>query len=232
MRSLGVLVFDNQARPARGPTVASLAPTFGRGAMTNHWVDIKNADIVLIMGGNAAEAHPCGFKWVTEAKAHNKARLIVVDPRFNRSASVADVYAPIRTGTDIVFLGGVISYLLSNEKIQRDYVLNYTDVSFLVREDFAFKDGLYSGYNGEKHSYDKTTWNYEFGPGGYVKSDSTLTHPRCVYQLMKQHYARYTPEMVERVCGTPKEKFLAICEMMASTATPTRAMNIMYALGW
>ena len=200
--------------------------------MTNHWVDIKNADIVLIMGGNAAEAHPCGFKWVTEAKAHNKARLIVVDPRFNRSASVADVYAPIRTGTDIVFLGGVISYLLSNEKIQRDYVLNYTDVSFLVREDFAFKDGLYSGYNGEKHSYDKTTWDYEFGPDGYVKSDSTLTHPRCVYQLMKQHYARYTPEMVERVCGTPKEKFLAICEMMASTATPTRAMTIMYALGW
>src|ERR1700741_2320817 len=200
--------------------------------MTNHWVDIKNADIVLIMGGNAAEAHPCGFKWVTEAKAHNKARLIVVSPRFNRSASVADVYAPIRTGTDIVFLGGVISYLLSNEKIQRDYVLNYTDGIFLVREDFAFKDGLYSGYNGEKHSYDKTTWDYEFGPDGYVKSDSTLTHPRCVYQLMKQHYPRYTPEMVERVCGTPKEKFLAICEMMASTATPTRAMTIMYALGW
>jgi nitrate reductase alpha subunit len=91
--------------------------------MTNHWVDIKNADVVLIMGGNAAEAHPCGFKWVTEAKAHNKAKLIVVDPRFTRSASVADYYAPIRSGTDIVFLGGLINYLLSNDKIQRDYVV-------------------------------------------------------------------------------------------------------------
>src|ERR1700724_2944704 len=99
--------------------------------MTNHWVDIKNADIVLIMGGNAAEAHPCGFKWVTEAKAHNKARLIVVDPRFTRSASVADVYAPIRTGTDIVFLGGVINYPLANDKKHSDNANHYTHYTFL-----------------------------------------------------------------------------------------------------
>jgi len=200
--------------------------------MTNHWVDIKNADVILIMGGNAAEAHPCGFKWVTEAKAHNKARLIVVDPRFTRSASVADVYAPIRTGTDIVFLGGVVSYLLANDKIQHEYVTNYTDFTFIVREDFAFAEGLYSGYNADKHSYDKSTWDYEIGADGFVKTDPSLAHPRCVYQLMKAHYARYTPEMVARVCGTPQEKFLQICEMMASTATTTRAMTIMYALGW
>jgi formate dehydrogenase major subunit len=200
--------------------------------MTNHWVDIKNADLILIMGGNAAEAHPCGFKWVTEAKAHNKARLIVVDPRFTRSASVADVYAPIRTGTDMVFLGGVISYLLAKDQIQHEYVKNYTDFTFIVREDFSFSDGLYSGYNAEKRSYDKTSWDYEIGPDGYVKSDPTLAHPRCVYQLMKQQYARYTPEMVARVCGTPQEKFLQICEMIASTSAPTRAMTIMYALGW
>jgi formate dehydrogenase major subunit len=200
--------------------------------MTNHWVDIKNADIVLIMGGNAAEAHPCGFKWVTEAKAHNKAKLIVVDPRFTRSASVADFYAPIRTGTDIAFLGGVMNYLLTEDKIQHEYVKNYTDMSFLVREDFAFKDGLYSGYNPEKHSYEKSTWDYEFGADGYVKVDPDLKHPRCVYQLMKSHYARYTPEMVERVCGTPKEKFLKVCEMIGSTAAANRAMTIMYALGW
>jgi formate dehydrogenase major subunit len=200
--------------------------------MTNHWVDIKNADIVLIMGGNAAEAHPCGFKWVTEAKAHNKAKLIVVDPRFTRSASVADFYAPIRTGTDIAFLGGVMNYLLTEDKIQHEYVKNYTDMSFLVREDFAFKDGLYSGYNPEKHGYDKATWDYEFGTDGYVKVDPDLKHPRCVYQLMKSHYARYTPEMVERVCGTPKDKFLKVCEMIGSTAAPNRAMTIMYALGW
>ena len=200
--------------------------------MTNHWVDIKNADLILIMGGNAAEAHPCGFKWVTEAKAHNKARLIVVDPRFTRSASVADVYAPIRTGTDMVFLGGVISYLLAKDQIQHEYVKNYTDFTFIVRDDFAFNEGLYSGYDADKRSYDKTTWDYEIGADGYVKSDPTLAHPRCVYQLMKQHYARYTPEMVARVCGTPQEKFLQICQMIGSTATPTRAMTIMYALGW
>ena len=200
--------------------------------MTNHWVDIRNADIVLIMGGNAAEAHPCGFKWVTEAKAHNKAKLIVVDPRFTRSASVADFYAPIRTGTDIAFLGGVMNYLLIEDKIQHEYVKNYTDMSFIVREDFAFKDGLYSGYNPEKHAYEKSSWDYEFGADGYVKIDPELKHPRCVYQLMKSHYARYTPEIVERVCGTPKDKFLQVCELIGSTAAPNRAMTIMYALGW
>jgi len=200
--------------------------------MTNHWVDIKNADLVLIMGGNAAEAHPCGFKWVTEAKAHNKARLIVVDPRFTRSASVADYYAPIRPGTDIVFLGGLINYLLLNDKIQRDYVVNYTDLPFIVKQEFAFTDGIYSGYDVDKRSYDKSSWDYEIGADGYAKVDLTLQHPRCVYNLLKQHYARYVPEMVERVCGTPKDKILHIWEMIASTATPTRAMTILYALGW
>jgi formate dehydrogenase major subunit len=200
--------------------------------MTNHWVDIKNADVILIMGGNAAEAHPCGFKWVTEAKAHNKAKLIVVDPRFTRSASVADYYAPIRPGTDITFLGGLISYLLANDKIQRDYVANYTDLAFIVKEEFAFTEGIYSGYNADKHSYDKSSWDYEVGADGYAKVDATLAHPRCVYSLLKKHYARYTPEMVERICGTPKDKVLHIWELIATTATPTRAMTIMYALGW
>ncbi len=201
--------------------------------MTNHWVDIKNADVILVMGGNAAEAHPCGFKWVTEAKAHRKARLVVVDPRFTRTASVADYYAPIRTGTDIAFLGGVINYLLTNDKIQHEYVKNYTDFPFIVREDYAFNDGIFSGYNPDKHAYpDKSTWDYERGDDGFVKVDATLAHPRCVYQLMKQHYSRYTPEMVERICGTPRDKFLKVCEMLATTAVPGRAGTILYALGW
>jgi formate dehydrogenase major subunit len=200
--------------------------------MTNHWVDIKNADVILIMGGNAAEAHPCGFKWVTEAKAHNKAHFMVVDPRFNRSASVADFYAPIRSGSDIAFLGGVINYLLTNDRIHHEYVRNYTDFSFIVREDYAFADGLFSGYNAEKRTYDKTSWDYELGPDGYVKTDPTLQHPRCVYQLLKAHYGRYTPEKVESICGTPKAKFLHVCEKLASTAVPGRAATIMYALGW
>jgi formate dehydrogenase major subunit len=200
--------------------------------MTNHWVDIKNADLVLIMGGNAAEAHPCGFKWVTEAKAHNKARLIVVDPRFTRSASVADLYAPIRAGSDIAMLGGVINYLLKNDKIQREYVTRFTDASFIVKEEYAFRDGLYSGYNAEQRTYDKSSWDYEIGADGFARIDPTLQHPRCVINLMRDHYSRYTPEMVERVCGTPKDRFLQICEMIGSTAAPNRAMTIMYALGW
>ena len=107
--------------------------------MTNVWMDIKNSDVIVIMGGNAAEAHPCGFKWVTEAKAHNKAKLVVVDPRFTRSASVADFYCPIRPGSDIAFLGGVINYLLTNDKIQKEYVLNYTNASYIVKPEYGFR---------------------------------------------------------------------------------------------
>ena len=200
--------------------------------MTNHWVDIKNADLVLIMGGNAAEAHPCGFKWVVEAKKHNKAKLVVVDPRFTRSASVADYYAPLRTGTDIAFLGGVINYLLTQDKIQHGYVKAYTDLTFLVNEAFSFENGLFSGYSSETHKYDRSSWTYQIGADGYVKTDPTLQHPRSVYQLLKKHYARYTPEMVEKICGTPKDQFLKVAEMISSTATSDRAMTILYALGW
>ncbi|KQN70339.1 formate dehydrogenase [Duganella sp. Leaf61] len=201
--------------------------------MTNHWVDIKNADVILVMGGNAAEAHPCGFKWVTEAKAHRGAKLVVVDPRFTRTASVADYYVPTRTGADIVFLGGIINYLLTNDKIQHEYVRNYTDMPFIVREDFAFNDGLYSGYDEAAGKYtDKSSWNYEMGDDGYAKIDPTLEHPRCVYQLMKKHYSRYTPEMVGKACGVPPEKFHKVAELLASTAVPGKAATILYALGW
>ncbi|MDR7271439.1 formate dehydrogenase major subunit [Pelomonas saccharophila] len=212
--------------------MASLAPTFGRGAMTNHWVDIKNADLVLIMGGNAAEAHPCGFKWVIEAKQHNKARLVVVDPRFTRSAAMADYYAPIRAGADIAFLSGVINYLLSNNKIQTEYVRNYTNATFIVGEAYKFEDGIFSGYDEAKRSYNPASWGYELDDKGFAKVDMTMEHPRCVLNVMKQHYSRYTPEQVSKITGTPKDKFLKVCEYIASTSTPDRTMTIMYALGW
>jgi formate dehydrogenase major subunit len=212
--------------------VASLAPTFGRGAMTNHWVDIRNADLVLIMGGNAAEAHPCGFKWVIEAKHNNKARLIVVDPRFTRSAAMADYYAPIRPGTDIAFLGGVINYLLANDRIQHDYVKHYTNASFLVGEAYSCKDGIFSGYDEAKRRYDPASWAYEMDEHGFAKVDETFQDRRCVLQVIKAHYARYTPEMVSRITGTPKETFLKVCELIAATSAPDKAMTIMYALGW
>jgi len=212
--------------------VAGLAPTFGRGAMTNSWVDIKNADLVLVMGGNPAEAHPCGFKWVIEAKIKKKARLIVVDPRFTRTAAVADYYAQLRPGTDIAFLGGVIHYLLEHDRIQHDYVRAYTNASFIVREDFAFDGGLFSGYDASKGAYDRSSWAYELDKDGYARVDPTLTHPRSVLQLMKRHYERYTPEMVERLTGVPKAKFLQICELIAATSAPDRTMTSLYALGW
>lgn len=200
--------------------------------MTNSWTDIKNTDLVIIMGGNAAEAHPCGFKWVTEAKAQRGANLIVVDPRFTRSASVADFYAPIRQGTDIAFLLGAMKYCIDNDKIQHDYVRAFTNAPYIVKEGFGYQDGLFTGYDEAKRDYDRSSWEYELGPDGYVQIDETLQHPRSVYQLLKKHISVYTPEMVERICGTPKDKFLAICKMIAECSARDKTMTSMYALGW
>jgi formate dehydrogenase major subunit len=200
--------------------------------MTNAWTDIKNTDLVVIMGGNAAEAHPCGFKWVTEAKANRGARLIVVDPRYTRSASVADVYAPIRQGTDIAFLLGVINYCIKNNKVQWDYVKAFTNAAYLVKDGFAYHDGLFTGYDEKKRDYDKSSWDYVIGDDGYAVIDETLGNPRCVWNLLQVHVAIYTPELVERICGTPKAKFLKIAAMIAECSSPTKTMTSMYALGW
>jgi len=200
--------------------------------MTNSWTDIKNTDLVVIMGGNAAEAHPCGFKWVTEAKANRGAKLIVVDPRFTRSASVSDLYAPIRQGTDIAFLLGVINYCIQNDKVQWDYTRAFTNAAYIVKEGFGYQDGLFTGYDEQRRDYNRTTWDYEMGPDGYAVLDETLQHPRCVWNLLKQHVATYTPEMVERICGTPRDKFLKVAEMIAETSAKNKTMTSMYALGW
>jgi formate dehydrogenase major subunit len=184
------------------------------------------------MGGNAAEAHPCGFKWVTEAKASRGAKLIVVDPRFTRSASVADFYAPIRQGTDIAFLLGIINYCVGNDKVQWDYVKAFTNAAYLVKEGFAYQDGLFTGYDESKRDYNRATWEYEIGPDGFAVVDETLQNPRCVWNLLKQHVSIYTPELVERVCGTPKDKFLKVAQMIAECASPVKTMTSMYALGW
>jgi formate dehydrogenase major subunit len=200
--------------------------------MTNNWVDIKNTDLVLIMGGNAAEAHPCGFKWVTEAMQHRKAKLLVVDPRFTRSAAVADFYAPLRVGTDIAFLGGVINYLFANNKIHTEYVKHYTDATFLTKEGYGYDNGFFSGYDEQKRVYSKATWGYEMGKDGYVVVDETMQNPRCVFQQLKKHYSRYTPELVSRITGTPREDFLKVCEHIGGTAASNKVMTILYALGW
>ena len=132
--------------------------------MTNGWIDIKNTDMMLIMGGNPAENHPCGFKWAIEAKLHRNAKTIVVDPRLTRTAANADVYVQIRAGADIAFLGGLINYAVANNRIAKNYLLNYTNASFIIKDGFHLpEDGLFSGFDPEKKVYDKATWNYEEG---------------------------------------------------------------------
>ena len=228
--------------------------------MTNGWIDIKNTDMMLIMGGNPAENHPCGFKWVIEAKRNRNAKIISVDPRFTRTSSTADLFLQIRAGTDIAFLGGLISYALENDRIARDYLVNYTNAAFLIKEGFKLpEDGLYSGFDPQTKTYDKSTWNYQ--EGGYLsgKSDAgnptappagaktppalppnvaydlTLQHPRCVLQLLKKQYSRYTPEMVERITGIPKDQFLKAADLFTSVrknGDMKKAATIIYAVGW
>lgn len=149
-----------------------------------------------------------------EARKHRKAKRIVVDPRFNHSASVADFHAPIRPGGDIALAGGVIQYLLTNDTIHHDHVRNYTGAAFLVDPGFGFDSGFFSGYDAGKRAYDRSTWQYQKDEHGVARVDPTLQDPDCVFQRMKKHYSRYTPEMVTRVTGTPKEAFLRICGMV------------------
>jgi formate dehydrogenase major subunit len=256
--------------------------------MTNGWIDIKNTDMMLIMGGNPAENHPCGFKWAIEAKVHRNAKTIVVDPRLTRTAANADLYLQIRAGADIAFLGGLIHYAIENNRIAKDYLVNYTNAAFVIKEGFKLpEDGLYSGFDPEKKTYDKATWNYEEGgdlagkaataaagvpqasshtahtsdtgsgqghqaaspmgakAGGgaapppmlppHVAYDLSLQHPRCVFQLLKQQYSRYTPEMVERITGIPKDQFLKAADLFTSVRKDgdmKKVATIIYAVGW
>jgi len=215
--------------------VASLAATFGRGAMTNGWTDIRNADVVVAMGGNPAENHPVGFRFVMEAKRNRNAKLVCVDPRFNRTAAVADCFVQIRAGTDIAFLGGLIHYTLSRNRYHDEYVRLFTNAPFLVSEQYAFDEtgGVFSGWDAERKAYTSTaSWSYELDDRGFAKVDETLEHPRSVFQVMKRFYARYTPEVVSTICGCRQEDFLKAAEIITSTYTADRAGTMMYALGW
>src|SRR5215471_21459927 len=201
--------------------------------MTNGWVDIKNADVILAMGGNPAENHPVGFKWFMEARRSRGAKLVVVDPRFTRTAAVADFYAQIRPGTDIAFLMGIIRYAIEKKRYHEDYVKLHTNATYVINDKFAFNDGLFSGFDQAKGEYAKDSWAYaadEKTKAYHV--DPTLQNERCVFQLLKKHVDRYTPEMVERICGTPQDKFLKVAEIVTSTGNAERAGTITYALGW
>jgi formate dehydrogenase major subunit len=217
--------------------------------MTNGWVDIKNTDMMLIMGGNPAENHPCGFKWAIEAKRQRNAKMIVIDPRFTRTAATADMFLQIRAGADIALLGGFIHHAIENQRIAKEYLVNHTNAAFIVKEGFKLPDdGLYSGFDPATQSYDRSSWNYEAASGGAapaagapaalpanVAFDTALENPRCVYQLLKQQYSRYTPEMVERITGIPKDQFLKAADLFTSIRKDgdlKKAATIIYAVGW
>jgi formate dehydrogenase major subunit len=242
--------------------VPGLGTTYGRGGATTAPSDLLNSDVILIMGSNMAENHPVGFQWVIEAKEHHGAHLIHVDPRFSRTSALANTWVPLRAGSDILFLGGLINHILQNQLDFREYVIHYTNASVIIPE--SFKDteelgGIFSGWDPEKKQYDTRSWLYQ---GVQIPSDSsdqnpneqsgghsqhgvdsstdlstyeqdlTLQHPRCVYQIMRRHFARYTPEMVERYCGVSKEAFLNVANLYCGASGPEKTAGICYALGW
>src|SRR5256714_5038846 len=303
--------------------------------MTNGWIDIKNTDMILTMGGTRAETPPGGFRWPIEAKLHRNAKMIVVDPRFTRTAATADIFLQIRAGADIAFLGGLINYAIQNNRLARDYLVHYTNAAFIVKDGCKLpEDGLFSGFDAGGMTYDKATWNYEEGgnvgpkdegatgagstngttsaAGGKTSSETTgdqhkagqepaksfeqksprvsskpstppdkgqsaaggqmnspaggghqaaggvgaagqggpkpppslppdtaydlsLQHERCVFQLLKKQYSRYTPEMVERITGIPRDQFLKAADLFTSVRKDgdmKRAATIIYAVGW
>ena len=233
-----------------------------------------------------AEAHPVGFQWVMEAKARG-ATVIHVDPRFSRTSALADLHVPIRAGTDIAFLGGLVNYVISTGSEFRDYVLAYTNASTIVGENFTDTedlDGLFSGWQPDKHSYDPRTWMYEgvevagaagqrempdvqansesadagsadsatkarqsqeaeqshtmgsggatLGSGAELQRDPTLQNPRCVWQILRRHYSRYTPDVVARICGIPEDQFVRVANALISNSGRERTSAFCYAVGW
>ena len=199
--------------------------------MTNHWIDIANSNCILIMGSNAAENHPISFKWVIKAMEKG-ATLIHVDPRFTRTSARANLYTALRSGTDIAFLGGMIKYILDNQKYFKEYVANYTNASFILGDGYYFKDGLFSGYDAKTRKYDRSTWTFVMDEKGIPKRDLTLQNPRCVFQMLKKHFSRYDLDKVASVTGTPKEDLVKVYETYAATGAKDQAGTIMYAMGW
>ncbi len=197
--------------------------------MTNHYIDYKNADVIMAIGANTAENHPISMRWIDEARRNRGAKLIHIDPRFTRTSAVADLYAPLRPGTDIAFLGGLLHYAISNRLFDASYVKMFTNASYLINESYSFQDGMFSGASGS--SYDKGTWSYQTDDDGNVIKDETLEHPRCVFQLMKEHYSRYDVATVSDITGTPRESFLEVARTFCASGQRGKAGTILYAMG-
>ncbi|GHO58018.1 hypothetical protein KSB_64930 [Ktedonobacter robiniae] len=254
-----------------------LGASFGRGSATTFLQDLQNSDCILIQGSNFAECHPVGFRWVMAAKERG-ATIIHVDPRFSRTSQMADIYAQIRVGTDIAFLGGIINYILQNKLYFKEYVQTYTNATAILSNDFQDTEdleGVFSGLKDDHSSYNTRSWQYKVTPEArtsekpahktcapskgeaeehheqhvmpdaqegqgllphahpsQIEHDKTMQHPRCVLQVLKRHFARYTPEVVEQVCGIPQDIFLKIADTLVKNSGRERTTNISYAVGW
>jgi formate dehydrogenase major subunit len=238
--------------------VPGLGTTFGRGGATTAQQDLQNADAILIMGSSMAENHPVGFRWVIKAR-ENGATIIHVDPRFTRTSAMSDMWIPLRAGSDIVFLGAMVNHVLTSGLEFRDYVIPYTNAATIIGKDFRDTedlDGLFSGWDAAQQTYSPESWAYEGGEahqdvghepeqGGHGKDrggeaskvgaphrDPTLQHPRCVFQILKRHYARYTPALVEEACGVPQAAFLRVADAFCRASGPDKTGAICYAVGW
>jgi formate dehydrogenase major subunit len=199
--------------------------------MTTNLIDVQNSDVIMVTS-NMAENHPVGFQWVMRAKERG-AKVIHVDPRYTRTSATADIHVPIRSGTNIAFFGGLMHYAMEKNLYFREYVVHYTNASFLI--DPAFKTptdlgGLFTGFDEAKRSYDRSSWKYQLDGEGNPRRDLTLRDPNTVFQLLRRHYSRYTPEMVERVCGIPKAKFEEVAQLFCSTSGKDKTGTVTYAL--
>jgi formate dehydrogenase major subunit len=215
--------------------VPGLGTSFGRGGATTAQQDLANADCILIEGSSMAEAHPVGFRWVMKAKERG-ATVIHVDPRFSRTSALANIWVPIRAGSDITFLGGIIHHVIENELFFRDYVVHYTNASCILRDDYRDPednaDGFFSGWNEETRNYSMQSWQYKGEGLSFPERDLTLQDRQCVFQKLKRHFARYTPEMVEKVCGIPPALFHKVADTLVGASGPDKTAAICYAVGW
>jgi formate dehydrogenase major subunit len=260
LTALGIIQVENQARVCHSSTVVGLGTSFGRGASSTLPGDLQNSDLIVLEGSNMAEAHPVAYQWVVEAKARG-ATVIHVDPHYSRTSALADMFVPLRAGTDIAFLGAIINHVISTESDFREYVLAYTNASTIIREEFedAGAEGIFSGFDPEHATYDPDSWQYADAfmaaaagqrdqegniaaqpegsdegeqDRGEPHQDLTLRHPRCVWQILKRHYAEYTPEMVQQVCGVPPEVFAKVCELFVANSGRERTAAFVHGVGW
>jgi formate dehydrogenase major subunit len=243
--------------------VPGLGTSFGRGGATDHLQALQHSDCILIMGSNMAEQHPVGFQWVIEAKERG-AKVIHVDPRFTRTSAMADMHVPIRAGTDVAFLGGIVNYILEHDHVFREYVAHYTNGPVIIKPEFSDTEegsGFFSGWDPETSSYKIDTWAYnrtnpetaagkteqqadvsgdqahgahgmKLEGGAPPDMDRSMQDPNCVFQILRRHFARYTPELVSEVCGCSPEDFVKVARLMCENSGRERTGAICYAVGW